>query len=53
VNVQVTFVSRRNAETGQRHDVCTNWTADFRMSREAGQLRIAEPPVFRGTPAKC
>ena len=48
VNVQDTFVSKRKAEAGQRQDVCTKWTADFRMSREAGQLRIAEP-VFRGT----
>jgi hypothetical protein len=53
VNVQVTFVSKKKAEAGQRQDVCTNWTTDFRMSREAGQLRIAEPPVFRGTPATC
>ena len=53
VNVQVTFVSRRKAEAGQRPDACTKWTVAFRMSREAGQLRIAEPPVFRGTPAKC
>jgi hypothetical protein len=53
VNVQVTFVSKRKAETGQHQDVCTKWTADFRMSREAGQLRIAEPPAFRGAPAKC
>ena len=53
VNVQVSFVSRRKAEAGQRHDVCTKWTAAFRMKAEAGQLRIAEPPVFRGTPAKC
>jgi hypothetical protein len=53
VNVQVTFVSRRKTQAGQRQDVCTKWTADFRMSREAGQLRIAEPPDFRGTPATC
>ena len=53
VNAQVTFVSKRKAEAGQRQDVCTKWTADFRMSREAGQLRIAEPPVFRDTPATC
>jgi hypothetical protein len=53
VNVQVTFVSRRKAEVGQPHDVCTKWTSDFRMNTEAGQLRIAEPPAFRGRPAKC
>ena len=53
VNVQVTFVSRRKAEAGQRQDVCTKWTTDFQMKTEAGQLRIAQPPVFRGTPAKC
>jgi hypothetical protein len=53
VIAQVTFVSRRKAEAGQPHDVCTNWTSDFRMNREAGQLRIAEPPAFRGRSAKC
>ena len=53
VNVQVTFVSKRKAAAGQHQDVCTKWTAYFRMKTEAGQLRIAELPVFRGTPAKC
>jgi hypothetical protein len=53
VNVQVTFVSRRKPEAGQSHDVCTTWTSDFRMNTEAGQLRIAEPPAFRGRPTKC
>ena len=53
VNVQVTFVSRRKAATGQRPDACTRWTVAFRMKTEAGQLRIAEPPAFRGTPVKC
>lgn len=53
VNAQITFVSRRKAEAGQGHDVCTKWTSDFLMNREAGRLRIAEPPKFQGTPAKC
>jgi len=53
VNVQVTFVSRTKAEAGQPQDVCTKWTSDSRMNREAGQLRIAGPPAFRGRPAKC
>ena len=53
VNVQVTFVSRRKADAGQPQDVCTKWTSDFRMNKEAGQLRIAKPPAFRGRPAKC
>jgi hypothetical protein len=53
VNVQVTFMSRRKAAAGQRPDACTKWTVAFRMNREGGQLRIAEPPAFRGTPTKC
>ena len=53
VNVQVTFTSRTKAAAGQHQDVCTKWTADFRMKTEAGQLRIAESPVFRDAPAKC
>ena len=53
VDVQVAFVSKTKAEGGQPHDVCTTWASDFRMNREAGQLRIANPPVFRGTPVNC